>query len=335
MTTNTDNIDFFELFLKIYNNRKRIIIITFIFGIIGVFAALITPEKYNSKTIFISQNFDGKNNSSLSGVASLVGINLSGALPGGEIPTSMYPHVAESTKFKRMLLNSILDFNSGLSVKSHLIKYYNIKIDSTLNNYQDIDNIYVSKSEEEIFDILTEIISVEVDPKDGFISIEAISNIPQYAAVLANNSKNILQEIIIKNKIESAKQNLKFTQEQLEEKKLEFEELQTKLSFFKDSNLNLVNSTSISEQDKLEAEFQIINSVVTELSKQVEQAKLQVKKDTPVFSTIKTAVIPNLRLSPKRTQMVLIYGFVGFVFICSFYLIKDSVLEFLKKINKD
>ena len=29
------------------------------------------------------------------------------------------------------------------------------------------------------------------------------------------------------------------------------------------------------------------------LSKQVEQAKLQVTKDTPVFSTIKEAVIPN------------------------------------------
>ena len=49
----------------------------------------------------------------------------------------------------------------------------------------------------------------------------------------------------------------------------------------------------INEKNKLEAEFQIINAVVTELSKQVEQAKLQVKKDTPVFSTIKEAIIPN------------------------------------------
>ena len=46
------------------------------------------------------------------------------------------------------------------------------------------------------------------------------------------------------------------------------------------------------------AEFGIINAVVSELSKQVEQAKLQVTKDTPVF-TIREAVIPNKK-SPKK-----------------------------------
>ena len=86
-----------------------------------------------------------------------------------------------------------------------------------------------------------------------------------------------------------------------------------KLSYFKDSNLNLVNSSIINEQNKLEAEFEIINAVVTELSKQVEAAKLQVNKDTPVFSTIKEAIIPNKRTSPKRTQIVIIFGIVGFV----------------------
>ena len=82
--------------------------------------------------------------------------------------------------------------------------------------------------------------------------------VAEYAAVLANNSKDILQKIIIENKIESAKQNLNFSQKQLNEKKNEFDEIQSKLSYFKDSNLNVVNSFIISEQDKLEAEFEII-----------------------------------------------------------------------------
>ena len=83
-------------------------------------------------------------------------------------------------------------------------------------------------------------------------------------------------------------------------KKLEFDEIQSKLAYFSDSNLNTVNSFVNNEKDKLQAEFQIINAVVTELSKQVEQAKLQVTKDTPVFSTIKEAIIPNKKLVQKE-----------------------------------
>ena len=50
-----------------------------------------------------------------------------------------------------------------------------------------------------------------------------------------------------------------------------------------------------------------------ELSKQVEQSKLQVNEDTPVFSIVKEASMPVKRSSPKRTQMVLIFGFIGFI----------------------
>ena len=116
-------------------------------------------------------------------------------------------------------------------------------------------------------------------------------------------------------------------------KKLEFDEIQSKLAYYSDSNLNTVNSFIINEKDKLEAEFQIISAVVTELSKQVEQSKLQVTKDTPVFSTIKEVIIPNKRTSPKRTQLVIIFGFIGFVISCLFILIKDPIKKFFNEIN--
>ena len=130
--------------------------------------------------------------------------------------------------------------------------------------------------------------------------------------------RSILQKIVINNKIKSAKQKLEFSEGQLSSKRVEFELIQNKLSYFNDSNLNMVTSSIINERDKLEADFQIINAVMVELSKQVEQRKLQVSEDTPVFSVIKEASMPVKRSSPKRTQMVLIYGFIG-VFLSVFY----------------
>jgi uncharacterized protein involved in exopolysaccharide biosynthesis len=94
----------------------------------------------------------------------------------------------------------------------------------------------------------------------------------------------------------------------------------------------LVNSSFINEQNRLESEFNIISAVVTELSKQVEQAKLQVSKDTPVFSTIKEAVIPNYRDSPKRTKIVIIYTLIGFIISTLFFLIKKPVSQIIQEV---
>lgn len=321
-----DDIDLTQPLRKIYKSRRLIFLITSIFILIGIVISLLSPIKYSSSTIFIPQNQESSS-SSLSGVASLVGINLGQSFSSNNIAPSMYPQISNSPKFKRLILQSKIDTN--LNVKDYIVKYYKLDGDEVKNK----NSIYVSKLEEDCFTILNDLISISVNQKDGFITINSIMPEAEYAAVLANNAKDILQKIIIQNKIESAKQNLKFSQEQLEEKKVEFDEIQNKLSYFKDSNLNLVNSLKISEQNKLNAEFTIISSVVTELSKQVEQAKLQVSKDTPVFSTIKEAVVPNIRTSPKRTKMVVSFAFAGFIISVFIVLFNKPVIDLIKKIK--
>ena len=323
-----DEIDLVEILKKIYKSRKFILIISFSFALLGVAVAMLSPIKFSSETIFITQNQES-NSSSLSGVASLVGINLGASNFGGEIPSSMYPQVTQSPKFKRLLLNSNIDFDNKINLKQYLIDYYKLNTENDKIN----SDLYVSELENDCFEIIDEIISVNVNQKDGFITLSSTLPVAEYSAILTKKAKEILQEIIINNKIESANQNLIFSQQQLEEKKLIFDEIQAKLAYFSDSNLNSVNSFVINEKDKLEAEFQIINAVVTELSKQVEQVKLQVSKDTPVFSTIKEAVIPIKRTSPKRTQLVIIFGFIGLVISTGFILTKDILFDVFNEVK--
>ena len=323
-----DEIDLVEILRKIYKSKKIILIISFFFALLGVAVALISTVKYSSETIFITQNQES-NSSSLSGVASLVGINLGTSNFGGEIPSSMYPQVSNSPKFKRLLLNSYIDFDNKINLKQYLIDYYKLNIENDKIN----SDLYISELENDCFKIIDKIITININQKDGFISLSSTFPVAEYSANLTINAKEILQEIIINNKIESANQNLIFSQRQLEEKKLIFDEIQAKLAYFSDSNLNSVNSFVINERGKLEAEFQIINAVVTELSKQVEQAKLQVSKDTPVFSTIKEAVIPVERTSPKRTQIVLIFGFTGLIISIISVLIFQPLRKILLEIQ--
>ena len=320
--------DLIIILKKIYDSRKLIIYISLIFAIIGAIYSLILPIKYTSSIIFITQNQESSN-SSLSGVANLVGINI-GSNSGNDIQTSMYPKIAESTNFRRLLLESIIDKKTNKSLKSFLIDFHKLDGENEKNN----SKIFVSIFEQKLFDKLSKMIEITVNQKDGFITVVATAPVAEYSAILAQNTKSILQKIIINNKIERAKQNLKFSEEQLAEKKIEFDGIQTKLSYFSDSNLNSVSPFVINERDKLDAKFQIINAVVTELSKQVEQAKLQVNKDTPVFSTIKDAVVPILRTSPKRKEMVIKFILFGFVLGVLYSSIKDQLKSIITEIIK-
>ena len=210
----------------------------------------------------------------------------------------------------------------------------NFKIDLKLVDFITKNNrFFVSKGEDNLFKILEDIILISVNEKDGFVSISAIMPSSEYAAKTCISARKILQTIVINTKIKSAKENLNFTQEQLNLKKIEFDKVQDKIAYFEDSNLNIINSKYKNELNKLRAEFQIINSVYTELSKQLEQSKLQVNRDTPVFSIVKEASMPVNRSSPKRKLIVLIFGFIGFMFSTIYIIAKDDALKIIEQVT--
>ena len=329
MDNNSDEIDLIELLKTAWNGRKQIIIILFIFVLVGVAAALLSPVVYSSSTTFINSQTEPYSSSGLSGVASLVGINLGGMSSGSEIPPSMYPQLGESIEFKRGLLNSYIDEKGQIKLEDFLANYNDIEKSVTENN----NKLFISEYEDELFNVIDDVISISVNQKDGFVTISANMPNSEYAANTCINAREILQETVINNKIKSAKQMLEYSEKQLASKRIEFEEIQNKLAYFNDSNLNLVTSSVINEREKLEAEFQIINAVMIELSKQVEQRKLQVSEDTPVFSIVKEASMAVYRSSPKRTQMVLIFGFIGLVASISYTFVKSPMAQVLKELN--
>ena len=330
MIESSDEIDLIKISKTIWNGKKIIITISSFFILAGIIVSLLSPVLYTSSTIFIPSSQESSTGSSLSGVASLVGINLGGISSGNDISPSIYPKVSESVEFKRLLLEGFIDEKKQIKMKNFLIDYYKIDNNSKINN----SNIsFVSELENDLFDIINEILTININQKDGFVTISTNMPESEYAAYAAINARNILQKIIINNKIKSAKQNLKFSEEQLKSKRIEFNDIQNKLGYFNDSNLNIVTSAIINERESLEAEFQIINAVIVELSKQVEQNKLQVSKDTPVFSIIKEATMPISRSSPKRTQMVVVFGFIGFIISIAYVVLKNPLLQIVNEIS--
>jgi uncharacterized protein involved in exopolysaccharide biosynthesis len=126
---------------------------------------------------------------------------------------------------------------------------------------------------------------------------------------------------------------LDFAVKQYFEKKESYEKLQDKRAIFIDQNINISSSLFQNKLSRIESELNVSESIVQQLASQVEQAKLQVNKDTPVFTTIKPVTIPFARSAPKRSQIVIIFLSLGFLFSCSYVLLKEPVCAIIKSIK--
>jgi uncharacterized protein involved in exopolysaccharide biosynthesis len=60
-------------------------------------------------------------------------------------------------------------------------------------------------------------------------------------------------------------------------------------------------------------DYAISNSVFQELAKQLEQAKIQVAKDTPVFTIVEPVVIPNEDAGPSGLKTLMIWFVLGII----------------------
>jgi LPS O-antigen subunit length determinant protein (WzzB/FepE family) len=61
--------------------------------------------------------------------------------------------------------------------------------------------------------------------------------------------------------------------------------------------------------------------------------KLQVAKDTPVFSFLKSVVVPIEKSAPSRSLIVIICLFLGVVISIGYLLAKEPLLDMIKQIK--
>ena len=141
-----------------------------------------------------------------------------------------------------------------------------------------------------------------------------------------------MQQEVIDFKIKNAQELLTFTETLYTEKKVAFEALQDELASFRDQHQNISSGLFENKLSRLESELAIASAVNEELAKQVEQARIQVSKDTPIFTIIDPVVIPNQRASPNRTLIVLGFTFLGFFLGLGYALIKDPFVAMRKQV---
>ena len=357
-----DQIDIIALISKVWAGRKFIIKSAAIAGVFGVLIAILTPNTFTASSMFTpnSSGSSSGGSSGLKGLASLAGINIGSSMEGAkEISPMLYGKILESYTFKKELLEaplknlgevtSLRDFFEQESSSSSFfgtVKEYTIglpskiiglfkseRIETSLQSVEGMNT--VSEEEFEYFKGIDEMLTLNINDKDGYLEISATSKLPQLAAQLVKNGENILQNQIIAIKTKSSSELLAYLEEQYTIKNKLLIEAQDNLANFKDRNLNISRSSFSNSQTRLEAELQIASSVFQNVVTQLEQVKLQVAKDTPVFSFLKPVVVPTEKSAPKRSLIVIIWLFLGVVISIAYLLAKEPFLDMIKQIKNN
>jgi len=363
-TNNTDSnipekeIDLLDVASTVWSYKKNILIIIGVFIFLGLLFVKLSEKQFTASSKFIPRAADSNRmGGNLGGLASLAGINLGDMGSGSEIPPALYPTIISSVKFKKALLEAPVlpdGYSASMTYSQyyedvynpgplHYVKTYTIGLPGTILSLfadtsrssveetavqGDTSLIKLSKREVQHFSRLNGQIKVIPQDKQKIVELSFTMPEPLMAAQMARYAEALLQQELIAYKIQSAREQHNFTEQRFTEKKNEFETIQNRLAVFRDRNQNITSAIVMNQMDRLEAEYNFSFSIYTEMAKQLEQAKLQVSKDTPIFMVLEPVTIPTNRSSPNLIFIVIAFFIFGIIVSISYVFIKEVTLAF-------
>lgn len=344
MPVEEQEIDLVELIQKMWINRWLIIKVTGVFVVLGVLVALFSAKVYTASCDIVPDT--GKSgNSKMSSLAALAGVNLGEGADVTALSPLVYQNIMNGTSFRKELMQTKIDFEKADKPVSFFdyytseeynkpgvfdyIKKYTIGLPFVILNairgeqpepdYSAIGNSEgptmetLSKDEYNALKILEQCVALTLDNKNGYVTIT--TNMPEAvaSAQLAQATVVLLQKYITEFKIAKVQSNLDFIQSRYNEAKKNFEDIQVRRAAFRDANTNTNKYSARVEAEKLDAEYTLAMNLYSELATQLEQAKIEVKKDTPILTVVRPVTIPYKKSKPQRLQILVAFTFLGVV----------------------
>lgn len=335
-----NEIDLIEVIRKLWAKRKFILKVAVVFACLGILVALFSAKEYTASCIMVPQTGEKGASGGLGGLAAMAGINLGNVGGGDVLSPKIYPKILSSVPFQKELMLEKIKFNE-YEQPVRLLDYYTgdeykkFSLTGVILKYTiglpgviirairgEQPEIVVpkgsglpiqtlSKDENLCMKALKDKVVLNVNDKDGVVILSATMSEPIAAAQLASLVQVMLQRYITEFKIEKAQAKLKFIEERYADAKKQFELKQEELAQFRDANRNFASAIAKTNEERLNNEYSVALGVYSELAKQREQANIQVKEDTPVFTIVEPVTVPSERSKPKRGLIFIAFTFLG------------------------
>jgi uncharacterized protein involved in exopolysaccharide biosynthesis len=295
----------------------------------GVILAFGSTTEYSSSTKLVPYMRQA-DASGLQGLAGLAGVRLPTGVSEQVLTADLYPEVAQSLDFRVQVAETPIGF-AGLGRSMTPISYFDSEYrpgliatvaeytlglprllmaalrptgDTQLFSGDTLQLRSFPKVLRDALDEMEERLSVSIDRKTGIVTLRGTMPDAYASAALVTTASQRLMERIIDYQSQKADEEYRFVQEQYGQARERFERAQVALATLTDRNRRTLTATSQVEAQRVQAEYELALTVYRQLSSELEQARMRVNRDTPVFTVLEHAVVPDKRSSPRRGLVV-------------------------------
>lgn len=338
-------IDFPALIRAIFEFKKTIFLIGAIGLFLGILVAFTTPKEYQSSSYVLLESDSGSSQmGQLGAIAGLAGINM-GQFQNGQLALTpeIFPDVIRSRDFLGEIAKEDFEFvtkdnqiislenyyyeerpsnlvkktlNFILSIPAVISSWFEapVPLPDTIYDGQNKDTdepSYINLTGKEIYAIGELKKRIEIEQKNNMIRLNVMMPEPLIAAQVNSLVLEKLIAYVTQYKLSNQQISLEFIEKRVAETEKKFLEAQMKLAAFRDGNQGIVSQRLKTREEQLQFEFNIAYNVYNSLSQEYEQASLQLKKETPIFTMLEKAAVPLGPAKPNKPLILIFSLFLG------------------------
>ena len=339
-------IDLIELFQTLWRKRRFLLKCVGIAVLVGLVIAFSLPKEYATKVKLAPESSDlSKGMGSLGGLAAMAGINLKQGAGTDAISPELYPDVVKSTPFllelfpiqvttkNEQITMSLYDYISDHQRKAwwgYVIeapfKILGWVMDLFLDKPEmkkEIDSYFLTREQMKVIGKLQRLITVKIDKKTSTLEVAVCMQDPLISADMACVVMEKLQQYMTDYRIHKVKQDMEYTKKVYGEAQEAYYKAQKAYAAFEDANKNIISASYRTEQERLKNEMTLTFNVYNSLAQKLEQDKLRVQEETPVYTIIEPPTVPLRAASPNKPLILVACVFLAIFGGCIYVLIKD------------
>ncbi len=331
-----DEVSLKETFLKIRRtfhfliHKWKIIVICCLVGLLlGLAYAIFSPVKYSATVTFVTDTQNNQNTvSAVSGLAAAMGLNL-GATNGSALFSGK--NIYDLMKTRRILKNTLLTPVTIDKKKILLIDRY-IEMENLREEWQDkpylkdisfdIDSSkFTLYHHKVISSICKSLIEDNLQFPGGsgsssLMTVSVISPDELFSELFANNLIENVGKYYVNTTTKKARTTLNILVRQLDSVRGQLYETMANVATFSDKNVGLVRQAPLVSQQKSTLKMEVNSSIYKQLVTAVESARMNLRKETPLFEIVDEPVLPLNKIRHGKVTWSLIGIFVGLFLSC-------------------
>lgn len=146
---------------------------------------------------------------------------------------------------------------------------------------------------------------------NGMVKVSVTMPDPLVAAKTTELGVDYLTQYVTDYRIDKVRENLAFIEKQYEEKKERYNKAQQRVAAIRDRNANIVTERGRIELSRAETEYNLAFTLYQGLAQQLNQARIKVQEETPVFKILEPIQVPLSKSKPNEELIIILSLFAG------------------------